>query len=73
MKRQLKTICDSSTTSLKSENLDIKADPVYFADKLRGNSNQFSEDSYRNTVFQAPQDGYRNSQEIKVGAETNAT
>lgn len=35
MKRQLKAISDRSTTSLKTENIDIKAKPVYYVHKLR--------------------------------------
>lgn len=35
MKRQLKAISDNSTTLLKTENFDIKAEPVYYVHEMR--------------------------------------
>ena len=53
MKKQLKAIFDSSTSSQSSEGTDIKSEPVFYTNKTNDfesywdNTNQYQKDSYR--------------------------
>ena len=47
MKRQLKAIFDSSTTSTDSERIDVKSEPIFHVNKRTDGRYQDSKDSSR--------------------------
>ena len=47
MKRQLKAIFDSSTTSTDSERIDVKSEPIFYVNKHTDGRYQDSKDSSR--------------------------
>ena len=57
MKKQLKAIFDSSTSSQSSEGVDIKSKPVFYTNKTndgesyKGKTNQCSKDGYGYSKF----------------------
>ena len=53
MKKELKAIFDSSTSSQTSEDIDIKSEPVFYINKT------CDSESYKDNTNQYPKDGYR--------------
>ena len=57
MKKQLKGIFDSSTSSPSSEDIEIKSEPVFYTNRTndsesyKDNTNQHSKDGYRYRKF----------------------
>ena len=55
MKKQLKAIFDSSTSSQSLEGIDIKSEPVLYTNKTKDNV------LYKDNANQYPKDGHRSS------------
>ena len=54
MKKQLKGIFDSFTSSPSSEDIEIKSEPVFYTNRTNDS------ESYKDNTNQHPKDGYRN-------------
>ena len=64
MKRQLKAIFDSSTTSTDSERIDVKSEPIFYVNKGTDGRYQDSKESSRDGPSQYPRDGYRHNRNM---------